>query len=71
MSYVLNSDGSICWHCDSAFMADSLRRMDSAKWAPTQQAIDGFWNMTHSTIFSLIAIVVVGFLLLAWWQSKS
>lgn len=50
MSYVMNADGSVCWHCDSAFMADSLRRVDSLRWAPRHTAIESFWSMTHSTL---------------------
>jgi hypothetical protein len=65
MSYQLNPDGSICWHCDSSWIADSVHRTDSLRWSSHSSYMEAFGRMTHSTLFWLVVIVAVGSFLLA------
>jgi len=51
MAYQLNPDGSVCWHCDSAWQAAQKAAEDSARWAATNVQVSSFWKMTHSTLF--------------------
>jgi len=65
MAYQLNPDGSVCWHCDSAWLAAQKAAEDSAKWAATNVQISSFWKMTHSTLFWFVVLSVVGLFVLA------